>query len=191
MHETAPASPAAPLGLRQLAAQWAQPGRLQAILLRPGRDLPVQCVDEAEALAGLGLQGDRSAAKRHSGPPAAGGGKRQVTLLQAEHLPLIAAWVGLPQVQAEQLRRNLVVSGLNLLSVRSPWAQQAVQLHLGDEVVLEITGPCDPCSKMEATLGRGGYNAMRGHGGVTARVLQGGRLRCGDAVWARLAPSVA
>lgn len=189
MSDANPASEAAPLGLRLLAAQWAQPGRLQAIVLRPGRNLPAQCVPEAEALAGLGLQGDRSAAKRRSGPPGAGAGagKRQVTLLQAEHLPLIAAWAGLPQLQPVQLRRNLVVSGLNLLSARSPWAQQAVQLHLGDEVVLEITGPCDPCSKMEATLGRGGYNAMRGHGGVTARVLQGGRLRCGDAVRARVA----
>ena len=135
-------------------------------------------VQQAMALAQRGLEGDRSALKAPGGSTS----KRQVTLLQAEHLPLIAAWAGLPEVPAELLRRNLVVHGLNLLAARTLFADQPLRLRIGDYVLLELTGPCDPCSKMEQALGPGGYNAMRGHGGMTARVLQGGVLTRGDAI---------
>jgi len=167
--------------LRALTRTFAGPGRLQAIALRPARGRAALSVQHADAHAGQGLVGDRS--YRSAGP---GTGKRQVTLIQAEHLPVIAALAGGRWAQdgldALLLRRNLVVAGLNLLAARSLFKDQPLRLHLGDQVVLEVTGPCEPCSKMEALLGPGGYNAMRGHGGVTARVLQGGTLAVGDAV---------
>jgi len=121
---------------------------------------------EVEAIAGQGLIGDRFAG---------GSGKRGITLIQAEHLPVIAALAGKSELRPALLRRNLMVSGIPVLALKG------CRFRIG-EVVCEGTGPCDPCSRMEDALGVGGYNAMRGHGGVTARVLSGGWIRIGDRV---------
>ncbi|MBP6597194.1 MAG: MOSC domain-containing protein [Arenimonas sp.] len=143
-----------------------RPGRVQWIGLRPARDVPMQAVDRVLAEAGRGLQGDR-----YGG----GSGKRSLTLIQAEHLPVIASLSGLAQIQPATLRRNLVVSGLPLMALKGR------RFRIGD-VLLEGTAPCDPCSRMEAALGPGGYNAMRGHGGLCARILEGGLIQLGDAL---------
>jgi MOSC domain-containing protein YiiM len=172
--------------LRELTRQFPTAGRIDAIFLRPKRDAAALRVDSVIAEVDRGLLGDRSAERAPARP---GGGKRQVTLIQAEHLPLIGAWSGTAPLDPATLRRNLVVSGINLLALRSPFVDQALHVCIGAEVVLVMTGPCDPCSKMEAALGVGGYNVMRGHGGLTARVLHGGRLAVGDAVRVELEPS--
>lgn len=165
--------------LHELTRRFAHDGTLEAIYLRPARGVAARRVDEAEAIAGRGLVGDRTGDRAAT---AADGGKRQVTLLQAEHVPLIAAWTHRGTIDPRLLRRNLVIAGLNLAAAHSPFADQALRVLVGDEVELVVTGDCAPCSKMETVLGPGGYNALRGHGGVTARVVVGGRLRIGDPV---------
>jgi MOSC domain-containing protein YiiM len=171
--------------LRTLARQFPRPGRLDAVFVRPARGAHAESVLTVHAEAGRGLQGDRACATKSTRP---GGGNRQVTLIQAEHLPGMAALIGRALVDPADLRRNLVVSGLNLLAAKSLFADQMLHLHIGSEVILQITGPCEPCSKMEQVLGPGGYNAMRGHGGVTAHIVQSGSIAIGDPVRVMVAP---
>jgi len=158
--------------LPDLFGEFPQPGRVEWIGVRPQRQGRLVSLREVRAIKDAGLQGD------HYGGGA--GGKRHLTLIQHEHLAVVARLLALRDKSPTVLpldpaivRRNIVVSGLNLLALKNK------QFRLG-EVVLEFTEPCQPCSAMEAALGRGGYNAMRGHGGICARIIDGGTVRIGD-----------
>ena len=146
-----------------MMARHAQPGRVTWIGLRSDRNAHVDVVQSAEVIES-GFVGDHARA-----------GKRAVTLIQAEHLPVIAAFAAQQNVAPDQLRRNLVISGLNLLALRKGFIQVGA-------TTLEIHGPCPPCSRMEKELGPGGYNAMRGHGGWYASVTVPGLVQVGDTV---------
>lgn len=156
--------------LEFLTSQFPRTGRVERIILRPIKRGETVLADETFAEAGVGLSGDHRK-----------GGKRQVSLIQQEHLPVIAAMCGHAQIDPLTLRRNLVVSGINLLALKPLLPDQKLFLRIG-EALIEIHGDCDPCSRMEEILGPGGYNAMRGHGGMVARIVESGRIRLGDAV---------
>lgn len=150
--------------LAELRRSFAGPGRLDWIGLRAERKGPLRAalsVDVTEA----GLAGD------HGRP-----GKRAVTVIQAEHIPVIQQLAASAAVTPEILRRNLVISGINLTALRE------FGLRIGD-VRLQVTAPCAPCSRMEAALGPGGYTALRGHGGWCCSVVSGGHLPVGADVW--------
>ena len=101
--------------------------------------------------------------------------KSLATLIEAEGLLAIAAYLGRDVLAPELLRRNILTRGINLLALKGK------TFRIGG-AVLAYSGECHPCSQMETLLGPGGYNAVRGHGGVTARILESGEIRTGDAV---------
>jgi MOSC domain-containing protein YiiM len=157
--------------IRDLNAPPHVAGRIDAIVVRGSPREAARRVERTQALAGIGLADDRLGQRGEAELST-----RQVTLIQAEHLGVIAALARVASVDPVALRRNLVVSGINLLALKN------ARLQVGDGAVLEIVGPCQPCSRMEEAIGPGGYAAMRGHGGVTARVIEGGPIAVGDAV---------
>ena len=160
------------MDLQQLQTTYAQTGCVQALCLRPARKTAAQTPNEVWAVAEQGLRGDRYANR---------GGNRQVTLIQAEHVQAVASFLGRASIDFALTRRNILVSGLNLLALKGSYFEVG-------EALLQYTGECHPCSRMEEVLGAGGYNAMRGHGGITAKVIRGSKICQGDSVRAVMGP---
>ena len=150
--------------LSELINSYAQVGTVTWIGIRPERRARLVSL-ESVLVSATGLEGDHNNS----------GGKRSITLIQKEHLPVIASYMGKDEVRPEQIRRNIVVSGINLLSLKNR------MLRIGDAEI-EVTGICAPCSRMEETLGEGGYAAVRGHGGLTGKLLTPGQIKLGDII---------
>lgn len=144
------------------------PGTLEWIGVRPARRQPMRELASVAAIAGAGLDGD------HRTEKTAGSG-RQVTLISREFIDQIAHFLGASEVEPAALRRNLVVSGINLNALRHQ------RFRIGD-ALFEAGALCHPCSRMEQALGKGGVAAMLGHGGLCCRILEGGTIAVGDSL---------
>lgn len=153
--------------INKFKSHFFQPGKIEWIGLRVKGSREIIEVDMAELLLNHGLVGDKSAQNP--------GSKRQVTLIQAEYFPVMESLLNKSKILPQTLRRNIVISGMNL----SVLLKHRLKINTS---ILEITGKCAPCAKMEQALGRGGFNAMRNHGGINAVVRKGGVIKVGDEV---------
>ena len=151
--------------IKNLLHNFPMKGKVEWIGVRPGRREAVSVIEFVTVCSEKGLIGDH-----FNGRP---GAKRMVTLIQQEHIAVVEAILRKDSIDPALLRRNIVVSGINLLALKS-------QRFMIGTAVFEGTGPCPPCSRMEENLGPGGYNAMRGHGGLNATVIESGTFRAGD-----------
>jgi MOSC domain-containing protein YiiM len=118
-------------------------GKLEWIGLRPARKEAMNIVESAVAIEGFGLEGDR----RCQGIE---GSARQVTIISVEYIDTISRLLKKESIDPAILRRNLVVSGINLTALRHQ------RFQIGD-CILEATALCHPCSRMEAALGTAGF----------------------------------
>jgi MOSC domain-containing protein YiiM len=132
--------------------------------VRPERKAPVQSRTEVYADREDGLTGD------HPTQP-----HRQLTLISQEAMEEVARILKIEKADPAKTRRNMLIEGLDL-SLSS-----GDQLRIGGAII-EITGPCLPCERMNETFGHGGRLAMAEAGGLTARILLSGTIRVGDEV---------
>jgi MOSC domain-containing protein YiiM len=120
-------------------------------------------VESARMLEDYGIEGDRHAVSEGART------KRQVLLIDQETLDNF-------ELNPGQVRENITTSGIDLHSL-----SEGQRLAIGDEAVVEITGHCAPCGRMDEI--REGYStALEGHRGMLASVIRGGEIAVGHAV---------
>jgi MOSC domain-containing protein YiiM len=139
-------------------------GKLEYITLRPLEKESTLIQGSVNAIASFGLEGDHYKKS----------GKREVTMIQAEHLEELSQVLGKP-IPEGITRRNLVIRGVDLRSLINK------NIKIGS-AVFYCTGDCPPCKRMNEVLGDGAMIAMDGKGGITAKVVESGTLSAGDDV---------
>jgi hypothetical protein len=157
--------PATPPGACSgLDAGWQVMGSLQSLHIRAANEAAPQAVTSAQAIAGLGLAGDRHASACSP---------RQLLLAgdcayQRWNLPVAA------------LRENLRVD------FSTAQLASGDLLRVGSEVVLWMTFLCEPCGLLERRC-PGTLKTIGAQRGMLARVLRAGPMRAGDEIAVRRA----
>ncbi len=124
------------------------------------KETPSDPVQEANAISGMGLEGDRSCRKSNM---------RQVLIMDNETLGVFGLVPG-------QIKENITVTGLDL--------SQTVAgnvVFIGGEVTMEIVGECEPCGKMDA-IRQGLQGELNHRRGMLCTVINGGPIKVGDAI---------
>ena len=137
-----------------------QQGSITNLHIARVKGTPSDPVQEATAISGLGLEGDRSAYE---------GSMRQVLFMDKATLDEFGLAPG-------QVKENITVTGLDLSQ-----AKAGQVFFIGGGVTMEIVGECEPCGKMDA-IQPGLMEKIDGRRGMLAKVIDGGGIKVGDSV---------
>jgi len=140
-------------------------GKIEWIGIRPERRAEVKSVADVRVDINDGLVGDH-VTQDH----------RQVTIISKEDLEQVRQTIGTETIDPADARRNIVISGMDFTDLNG------AKIRLGDEAVIEVTGYCHPCQRMDENFGEGGREAMAHKAGWTAKVLISGDASIGDRV---------
>jgi MOSC domain-containing protein YiiM len=146
---------------------------VEAIFMGPTVSKPMLAVDQVNAVAGHGLEGDRKY-RRDDLPPSKNGPDRELTLIESEAIEAVNRDYSVTLSPIET-RRNLLTRGvaLNHLVGR--------RFRVGD-VLLEGIRLCEPCDHLESLTRPGVREALLHRGGLRAQIIEGGPIRVGDPI---------
>jgi hypothetical protein len=148
-------------------------GKAIAICVTPLAGGTMQSIDEAEAIAGHGIKGDRYCTDDGSyNKKRKGEGFRQVSLINARFFPGTL-------FEFVDSRRNIITQGVELL-----WLLDKKKEFQIGEAVFRAVKYLDPCARPGNLSGKPGFKeAFFDCGAIIAEVLKGGRFRVGDPVF--------
>jgi len=136
-------------------------GKIVSIRLCLGSREPMKIVGKASVIAGEGIEGDRH--RRSDGRRA----ERQILLMDRETIDRFGLRDG-------DVRENLTVEGLDFTKIVG-----GDKVSIGSDVVLRITGDCEPCARMDE-LRHGLRDDLEGQRGLLAYAEEGGVISSGD-----------
>jgi MOSC domain-containing protein YiiM len=147
-------------------------GKVESIHLASAAKAPTQAVDRAQAIAGVGLEGDRYALRQgtFSKPEP----DFELTLIEAEAIEALKRDYEIELAPGEA-RRNLVTRGVALNHLVGK------EFRIGDVRIRGIR-LCEPCSHLQALVGRPVIKGLRHRGGLRAQILSTGVVHSGDTV---------
>jgi MOSC domain-containing protein YiiM len=147
-------------------------GRVESIHIAPAAKAPTRAVDQADAVAGVGLEGDRYALRQ--GTFFKPEPDFELTLIEAEALEALKRDYEI-ELAPGDARRNLVTRGVALNHLVGK------EFRIGDVRIRGIR-LCEPCSHLQALVGRPVIKGLRHRGGLRAQILSTGTVHAGDAV---------
>ncbi len=145
-------------------------GVVEEIYIAPGGSAAMERVEEVNTIEGCGIEGDRYCEGTGFWTPY--GDVCEVTLIESEDLDYIQNELGI-SVRNGEHRRNIITSGIRLGDLRRK------RFRIG-EAVLEYDRPRPPCRHVQDLSEPGMTRALKGRGGICARVVEAGRIRARD-----------
>ena len=142
-----------------------QQGTIVNLHIARVKETPSDPVDDATAISGKGLEGDRSCSERNM---------RQVLFMDRETLEQL-------ELKPGQIKENVTTTGIDLTKISAGQVFFIGSRDAGEPVTMEIVGPCEPCGKMDA-IRPGLRKTLDGQRGMLAIVLNGGAIKVGDTI---------
>jgi MOSC domain-containing protein YiiM len=147
-------------------------GVVEGIYVTGKGSAAMERVEEVRTIEGCGIEGDRYCEGTGYWTPY--GDVCEVTLIESEDLDFIQNELGI-RVSNGEHRRNIVTRGIRFEDLRRK------RFRIG-ESVLEYDRPRPPCRHVQDLTEPGMTRALKGRGGICARVVEAGRIRARDVI---------